>query len=422
MCRLMNGLSSLRVFLAIAAMGTLASCGSLGIRSGPAMPISACGEAWPDAFVSGAQRFPGRASAMGFIDKLLASGGKDGDLIVTRDEVSFVTCGPRSPEREIFKVPHESVELAYRDRNWIILREGVSAQGYRRYHAFSLNGTPLASGEELARVAMAEIRKQRSVRTLFVAPPLAARPAILIVTKGSPEMVIASVDHSKVGEETGKGMAAGALAGVAAGLNPQAPIALYPPAAAVLLVGGALVGGASMGIEAERQAQRSAQLLPLQDPVLERALLEVDIAPTLAKRIEPLMKIEKQWNTRLKDGNDPDCGDAYRDCAFLGILGVIEFEPARLEFRADRADLLKDEDQARQTLSMFQTVHLYSTLSGYWVESVDVVAKSDRHSLAEWREKEGERLKASIREAMGPMPDIAAMRFQRALDRLLVFE
>ena len=73
MCRLMKGFSSLRVVLAMAAMGTLASCGSLGIRSGPAMPISACGEAWPDAFVSGAQRFPGRASAMGFIDKDKAS-------------------------------------------------------------------------------------------------------------------------------------------------------------------------------------------------------------------------------------------------------------------------------------------------------------------------------------------------------------
>ena len=422
MCRLMKGYSSLRVVLAMAAMGTLASCGSLGIRSGPAMPISACGEAWPDAFVSGAQRFPGRASAMGFIDKLLASGGKDGDLIVTRDGVSFVTCGPRSPEREIFTVPHESVELAYRDRNWIILREGVTAQGHRQYHAFSLNGTPLASGEELARVAMAEIRKQRSERTLFVAPPRAARPSILIVTKGAPKMMIASVDHSKVGEETGKGMAAGALAGVAAGLNPQAPIALYPPAAVVLLVGGALVGGASMGIEAERQAQRSAQLLALQDPVLERALLEVDIGPTLARRIEPLMKIEKEWDTRLTGGTDPDCGDAYRGCALLGILGVIEVEPARIEFRADKADLLKDEDQARQTLSLFQNMHLYSTLSGYWVESVDVVARSDRYSLAGWRDKEGERFKASLGEAIGPIPDIAAMRFQRALDRLLVFE
>ena len=422
MCRLMKGFSSLRVVLAMAAMGTLASCGSLGIRSGPAMPISACGEAWPDAFVSGAQRFPGRASAMGFIDKLLASGGKDGDLIVSRDGVSFVTCGPRSPERQVFKVPHESVELAYRDRNWIILREGVNPQGHRQYHAFCLNGTPLASGDEFARVAMAEIRKQRMAKSLFVAPSVVAPPTILIVTNGAPEMVIASVDHSKVGKETGKGMAAGALAGVAAGLNPQAPIALYPPAAAVLLVVGALVGGASMGIEAERQAQRSAQMLPLQDPVLERALLEVDIGPTLAKRIEPLMRIEKQWDTRLKSSTDPDCGDSYRGCAMVGILGVIEVEPARIEFRADKADLLKDEDQARQALTLFQNMHLYSTLSGYWVESVDVAARSGRHSLAEWRDKEGERFKASLGEAIGPMPDIAATRFQRALDRLLVFE
>lgn len=106
----------------------------------------------------------------------------------------------------------------------------------------------------------------------------------------------------------------------------------------------------------------------------------------------------------------------------VGILGVIEVEPARIEFRADKADLLKDEDQARQALTLFQNMHLYSTLSGYWVESVDVAARSDRHSLAEWRDKEGERFKASLGEAIGPMPDIAATRFQRALDRLLVFE
>jgi len=386
------------------------------------MPVSACGESQADAFLSGAQRFPGRANAMGYIDKLLSSGGKDGDLIITGEEVRFVTCGERSPEREIFKVPHESVELAYRDRGWLILREGPDARGYRQYHAFSLNGSPLASGEELAKMALGEVRKRRLARGLFVAPTMTSRPVILIVAKGAPEIMIASVDHSKVGGETGKGMAAGAVAGVAAGLNPQAPIALYPPAAVVLLVGGALIGGASQGIEAERQAQRSAQMLPLQDPVLERALREVDIGPMLARKIEPLMQVEKQWDFRVKDKGDPDCGDAYRDCALKGVLGVIEIEPARIEFRADKADLLKDEDQARQTLSMFQTVHLYSTMSGYRVDSVDVVARSDRHSLVEWREREGARLKASLLESMGSIPDVAAMRFQRALDRLLVFE
>lgn len=422
MCGLKSSLCWVRIALVLAAMGLLASCTSLRLRPGAVTPVSTCGETQADAFVSGAQRFPGRANAMSYIDKLLSSGGKDGDLIITADEVRFVTCGPRSPEREVFNVSHESVELAYRDRNWLILREGIDARGYRQYHAFSLNGSPLASGEELAKLALAEVRKRRLARGLFTAPSMVSRPAILIVSEGVPEVMIASVDHSKVGGETGKGMAAGAVAGVAVGLNPQAPIALYPPAAVVLLVGGALIGGASMGIEAERHAQRSAQMLPLKDPVLERALREVDIGPTLARKIEPLMQTENNWDIRVKGKGDPDCGDAYRDCALNGILGVIEIGPARIELRADKADLLKDEDQARQTLSMFQAVRLYSTLSGYWVDSVDVVARSDRHSLVEWREREGARLKASLLEAMGPMPDIAATRFQRALDRLLVFE
>jgi len=409
--------------LAIAAVGLLASCGSLGLRSGPAMPMSACGEGGhTGAFVSGAQRFRGQASAMGFLDKMISSGGKDGDLIITKDEIGFVTCGPKNPQREVFKVPHESVELAYRDQNWLVLREGANPQGNREYYAFSLNRTAQASGQELAKAALAEVRKQRLEKGLFVAPTKASRPVILIVAKGTPELVIASVDYSKVGAETGKGMAAGAVGGIAAGLNPQAPIALYPPAAVVLLLGGALIGGASMGIEAERQAQRSAQMLPLQDPVLERALQEVDIGPTLATRIEPLMKIETKWDIRMKTQADPDCGDNYRGCALAGILGVIEFEPSRLEFRADKADLQKAEDQARQTLTMSQTMHLYSTLSGYWVESVDVVSRTDQHSLVEWRDKEGYQFKASIREAMESMPDIAAMKFQHALARLLVFE
>ncbi|HRH79831.1 MAG TPA: hypothetical protein PLW81_02170 [Thiobacillaceae bacterium] len=384
--------------------------------------MTACVTPPDGVFATSAQRFPDRAAAMGYIDRLLSKRGRNGDLIITDHAVRFVTCEVEESGREVFVVPHEETEVVYRDGNWLFLRSARQAGGTRQYFGFALHGTTRASGESLAEAALAELRKRRAAKGLFVTPRVQPAADLVIVDQGDPEVRIASVDRGRVGSETGKGVAAGAVAGVAVGLNPELPLILYPPAAVVLIVGGALIGGATGSIQAEKEAQRNALMLPLEDAVLGKALHEMRMGPTLAEKIEPLLRVESRWRTGVAGQGSPNCGDYYRDCAQQGILGVVEIPPARIEFRADKANLEGDQDRARQTLSIFQRVYLYSTLSGQPVAIIDVAARSDRHSLVEWRENSGAKLREAIREAQQPMPDVIAMQLQRSLDKLITFK
>lgn len=61
-------------------------------------------------------------------------------------------------------------------------------------------------------------------------------------------------------------------------------------------------------------------------------------------------------------------------------------------------------------------------MSGQPVAIIDVAARSDRHSLVEWRENSGAKLREAIREAQQPMPDVTAMQLQRSLDKLITFK
>lgn len=408
--------------LVLILAGLLGGCASFGSHTPPQSGNPACVTPQAGVFVTAAQRYPGRSAAMGFIDKLLSSSGKDGDLIITDGSVRFMACGPNGPEGEIFAIPHEDIELVYRDGNWLFLRSGPQEGGYRQYQGFALHGMPQVRGETLSQAGLKELRQRRAKKGLFVAPEARPEARLVIVEQGDPETRIASVDRSKMGKEAGKGVAGGAAAGVLVGLNPAAPIIFYPPAAVVLIVGGAVVGGTTSSVAAEKEAQRNALMLPLEDAIIGKALHDMAIGPTLAREIESLMRIESRWQSRTVEKGGLNCGDGYRDCALRGILGVVEVLPAELEFRADKSDLLNDQDQAGQTLSIFQKVRLYSTLSGSVVESIDLIARSDRHSLVEWRERDGARLRASIREAIQPMPDAIAMQLQRSLDKLITFE
>lgn len=401
----------------------LSGCASVGFNKAELTPETVCVKAQPGVFATAAQRFDGRSIAMGFFDKLLSSPGKeDGDLLITDSSVRFVTCSPNTVGDGVFAIPHVDTELVYRDGNWLFLRSGPKEEDYREYFGFVLRSTAQIRGETLAKVGLAELRKYRTAKGLFAVPPSPVESKLVIVGKGVPEVRIASVDRSNIGKETGKGVAGGALGGIAVGLNPQFPIILYPPAAAVLIVGGAVIGGTAGAVAGESAAQRNALMLPLEDAVIGKALNEMAIGPQLAKGVESLMRIETPWQARAQSAESLNCGHGYRDCALRGILGVVEISPAKIEFRADKSDLLSDQDQARQTLSVFQTVSLYSTLSGQVVESIDLIARSDRYSLAEWREKDGARLRDSVQEALQPMPDAIAMKLQRALDKLITFE
>ncbi len=356
---------------------------------------------------------------MGLLDRALSQRGRDGDLIVTDTSVRFATCGIDEPEREVFVFPHAETELAYRDGNWILLRSQPYEDGSRGYRGFAVHGTTLTRGETLAKAALTELRRRRQKLGLFVSP--SARPAadLAIISSGTPELHLASVDRSQLGKGAGKGVAAGAAGGALAGMNPAAPIILYPPAAVVLVVGGAVVGAVTGTVEAEKLAQEHALIVPLQDTVLAKALHEMAIGPTLAKEIESRMRVESRWRAGVVEAEALNCDNRYRDCALRGIPGVVEIAPVRIELRADKAALERDPERARQALSLFLVVRLYSTLTGDPVETIEITARSEAHTLAEWREQDGARFRVALQEALEPIPDAIAMRLQRALDELV---
>jgi len=222
----------------------LGGCASIGFNKAESTPQTVCVKSQPGVFATAAQRFDGRSKAMDFIDRLLSPYRKeDGDFIITDSSVQFVTCSPNTVGDGVFAIPHADTELVYREGNWLFLRSMPKEDGYREYHAFALHGTVQARGEALAKLGLAELRNYRAAKGLFAEPPTSVESRLVIVDKGVPEVRIASVDRSNIGKETGKGVASGAMGGIAVGLNPQAPIILYPPAAAILIVGGALIGG-----------------------------------------------------------------------------------------------------------------------------------------------------------------------------------
>jgi hypothetical protein len=373
-------------------------------------------------FATAASYFTGHASAKGLVARALSGLGRDGDLIVTDVSVRFVTCGIDEPEREVFVFPHHDTELAYRDGSWLILRSKPHEDGSRGYEGFVLRGTTLIRGEAFAKAALAEVRRRREALGLFVAPPMPAAINLPIVHGGVPEIRLASVDRSQLGKEAGKGGDTGAATGVLVGMHPSAPVILYPPAAVVLVLGGAVVGAVAGTIEAEQEAQGRALVVPLEDTVLAKALHELAIGPTLAQAIESRMRGESRWRPGVVEADALDCGYRYRECALRGVPAVIKIFPGQVELRADKAALDEDPERARQALTLFLTVKLYSTLTGHPVETVEIVARSESHTLAEWRERDGARFRAALEEALQPVPDEVAMKLQRALDELVTLD
>lgn len=93
------------------------------------------------------------------------------------------------------------------------------------------------------------------------------------------------------------------------------------------------------------------------------------------------------WRPGVLGAEQLECDNRYRDCALRGIAGVIEIAPVGVELRADKAALDEDPERARQALTLFRTVRLRNTLSGNPAETVEVAARSEQHTLAEWRSK-----------------------------------
>lgn len=356
---------------------------------------------------------------MGLIDRALSHRGRNGDLIVTDTSVRFVTCGIDEPEREVFVFPHHETELAYRDGGWLFLRSTPDMDGSRGYQGFAFHGAALPRGDAFAEAALAEVRRRREALGLFVAPPVSPAINLPVISSGIPELNLASVDRSQLGKEAGKGVAAGAAGGALAGMNPAAPIILYPPAAVILVVGGAVVGAVTGTVEAEKAAQSRASIVPLEDTVLAKALHEMAIGPTLAQAIESRMRGESNWRPGVVEAEALNCGNAHRDCALRGIPGVIEVAPVLVELRGDKAAQDEDPERARQALTLFVTVNVFSTLTGHPVETVGIVARSESHTFPEWRAGDGARFRAALEEALQPVPEAVAAKLQRALDELV---
>jgi hypothetical protein len=413
--------SQARRRLIASALGALlvAGCASHGPKPGQAVANPVCVEPQPGVFATAAKYFADQASAKGLFARALSGLGRDGDLVVTDTSVRFVTCGIHEPEREVFVFPHQETELAYRDGNWLILRSLPNKDGSRGYEGFVLRRTTLTRGDAFAKAALGEVRRRREALGLFVAPPVSPAINLPIVYGGVPELRLASVDRSQLGREAGKGGASGAATGVLVGMHPSAPVILYPPAAVVLVLGGAVVGAVAGTVEAEQEAQARAFIAPLEDRVLAKVVHEMAIGPTLAQAIESRMRGESGWRPGVVEADALDCGNRHRDCALRGIPAVIKIFPGLVELRADKAALDEDPERARQALTLFLTVKLYSTLTGDPVDTIEIVARSESHTLAEWRARDGARFRAALEEALQPVPDAVAGKLQHALGELV---
>lgn len=406
------------------ALGLLQGCAQFGDpgSQAPRLASAACSSPAPGLFITGAEWHPGASRPLGIMDRLTSHAKLDGDLAIAAAEVAFTSCfeltGRNDPGRQSYAI--REIETAYRDGSWLFLRFHPDDQGQRRFQGFHVHGTPGGSGDQVAKAALAELRRQLPSPSVRGYAAAATPVDVAIVDKGDPELWLAVVSRDEVAGKTGQGAAGGALGGVGAGL--QSGLILFPPAAAVLVVGGAVIGGTVGAVGAEVEAQRNARLTPLNDAILNRAARELAISSRLAEGIEQRLQIEHDWRIARAGGQAGTAGPTYQNWALQGIAGVIEIGPLRVELRASRNDLDKNQEDAGHTLSVAQSVHLYSTLTGARVTSIDLTLGSGRHSLAEWRAEDGRLFRIALDEAVRDMPEAAAGKLQGVLDQLIRFE
>jgi len=337
----------------------------------------------------------------------------DGDLIISNSSVSFVPCfeitGRNDPG--ITEYPFEEIEFAYRVGNWLFIRGFPNEQEFRQVQGYLIHGSP-----QITAAALAELLKHLQNRTPPLIPPSSTMGKVILVSKGDPEILVAVVDREGIGKKVGEG-ATGAVGSIGPPTD-LGGLILIPVVVPLVFIGGAVVGAA----QGEIEAQRNAQLIVMDDAILNRAVQGLNLQDRFVREIEQRMQIERDWNVVVDSSTSATHGYAYQDDALRGIVGAVELAPLRIELRTEKTDRDKRGEEAEYALSVTQQVWVYSTLNGEAVKSINVIAGSGRYTLSEWREDAGKRFTSAVSDAVKDMPDTIATNLPSALGKLIRFE
>jgi len=397
-------------------VGTLNGCSMIGTRGGDgALSKPACVAPQPDTLATAAEWHPGGYEPLGMMDRLTSHTKLDGDLIITNSSVSFVPCFKIEGRSDtgIPAYPFEEIELAYLKDNWLFIRGYPDKEGNRQFQGYYIHGK-----SQTAEAALAELRKHLQNRTPPITRASSTRGNVILVSKGDPEILVAVVDREGIGKKAGEG-ATGAVGSMGVGpINHPGALILLPVVVPLVFLGGAVVGAA----EGEIEAERNAQLIVMDDAILNQAVQGLNLQDRFVTEIEQRMQIEKDWNVVVDSSTSATHGYAYQDDALRGIVGAVELAPLRIELRTNKSDREKSAEEAEYALSVTQQVRVYSTLNGEAVETVDVIAGLGRYTLTKWREEDGKRFTRAVSDAVKDMPDTIATNLPSALGKLIRFE
>jgi len=404
------------IFLSL-LVGALNGCSTTRTREGDiALSGPACVAPQPDTFVTSAEWHPGVSEPLGKMDRLTSDTRLDGDLVITKKSVNFVPCSKVAGRNDlgIAVYPLEEIELAYRKDNWLFTRGyPYNKWGHRQYQGYYIHGQA-----QIAEAALAELLRYRPIETSpsIPTPSSLSSAKVMIVSQGDPEIRVAVVDREGIGKKVGEG-ATGAVGSIGPPTD-LGGLILIPVVVPLVFIGGAVVGAAQSEIE----AQRNAQLIVMDDAILNQAVQGLNLQDRFVREIEQRMQIVGDWNVVADRSTSSTHGAPYEDDALRGIVGAVELAPLRIELRTSKSDREKSPDEAEYDLSVIQEVRVYSTLSGYTVETINVIAGWGRHTLSEWREESGKRFIRAVSDAIKDIPDTIATNLPSALGKLIRFE
>ena len=199
----MDAIGGFRLLLPLLCI-LLTAYGCSSITQEQAAFLTACVQPRPGEFATAARYWPETSSPWN------VGRGIYGELVVTDASVRFVRCDSAEGQPQSLEFPHVKTELVYQDGSWLFLRSLPQENGSRTYTGFAIQSSVWARAEPSANEVLAEVRQRRQKLGLLVVTPNREWKNVVIVSAGTPELILASIDQSEIGEAVGTGAAAGA--------------------------------------------------------------------------------------------------------------------------------------------------------------------------------------------------------------------
>ena len=388
-------------------MSLLAGCSGLRAQNGEVR--TACVTPEANAFITIAEWFPGEVNALGTWARMTSDIKLHGDLIITQSNMRFVPCGEIKGRNDpgVREYPYPEIEMAYRLGDWLFIRGYPDERGLRQFHGFYIE-----RGAEAARLTISELRKHIAAVKSITNLDESTKKQLILISAGEPILQIAVVDREGIGKKAGAGAAGSFLE--ALGPNALGPYVLIPPVAAVVIVGGAVAGT----VQGEREAQRDAQILKVDDPVLVNAVQGMDLSSHLAELVRQLKQNDQSWQMIMDISEKSTHGFHYQNDAMKGVDGAIELAPLIIELRTNRTDRESHGKESKYNLSLLQQVTLFNTFNGEAVAAFAIHVRAGQGTLSEWQRDAGKRFVSAIQDAISEVPKIIASNLPAAVDKL----